>query len=359
MKVVKEIQPKLRFAVLTPEERRQVLSVSNPDNPFSNFIGNEEVVSKVNRYLYAALGDEHHYVELRLALLGPSGTGKTTVANGIAVLLDLPFANVDAGSVTSSQDLFEQIRQTAEEMAFEFPDGRVVNLALRPQENEKCFQAPPMVVFIDECHLLDKDVEQALLTATDSNVNRLVTKQGVVLDTSNIIWIIATTESGDLFHAFKTRFSKVQFRSYTKDQLAKIVQKRTNLPWEVCSVAAKYYFVTREAIDFANEVELEYKMNGGSWDDAIETIRKEHRIDEYGMQERHLIMLKALLKNGVMSRDRLTTVLKCQAEELRKEILPPLLEYSEDGREPLVESSSKGVKLTDAGREELKKRGLV
>ena len=242
-------------------------------------------------------------------------------------------------------------------MGFEHEDGRITTLALRPQQDKFHFQAPPMVVFIDEVHLLNSSIEQGLLTATDSNVNELVTPEGYRLDTRNICWIIATTEGGKLFHALKTRFSKAQFRNYTPEEVAGIVRANTGLPIEVARSAAFFAGrVTREAIDFAKEVALEKDMAGGTWDEAVEVIRREHGIDQYRMGVRRVEILTALGK-GPMSQARLQIVARVQAEEFKDEIMAPLLEFT-DGAEPMVVISSKCYQITAAGLAELTKRGI-
>jgi Holliday junction resolvasome RuvABC ATP-dependent DNA helicase subunit len=356
---VKQVQPKFLFHVASPEQIRADLSRSNPENPFHNLVGQDDVINKVLRLAFAALSrEDHNASDIRLAFLGPAGTGKTTVANKLADLLDLPFANINPGMIKTTHDLFVEIAKAAAGVGFEHDDGRITTLALRPQQDEFHYQSPPMVVFIDEVHLLNSQIEQGLLTATDGGVHELVTPQGYRLDTQNICWIIATTESGRIFHALKTRFSKAQFRNYTTQEVAGIVRANTGLPTEVCERAAFFAGrVTRQAIDFAREVALEKDMSGGTWAEAIEVIRREHGIDRFGMEVRRVEILSALSRLGTMSQARLQVVARVQAEEFKDEIMAPLLDFIDEG-EPMVMISSKGYRITAAGLAELAKRGI-
>src|ERR1700722_15237153 len=94
--IVLEVQTKLLFHVASPEQIGADLSRSNPENPFHNFVGQDDVINKVMRLAYAALSrEDHNASDIRLAFLGPAGTGKTTVANKLAALLALPFANIN------------------------------------------------------------------------------------------------------------------------------------------------------------------------------------------------------------------------------------------------------------------------
>lgn len=357
-KIIKEVQPKLVFTVLTDDDARFAVGRMDSGNPFRNFVGNDDVVNKLSRFAYSAMMREDHFLDAKLAFLGPAGTGKTSAAKKLAELVDTPFVNVNPTSIKSVHDLFLEIGAVLSASTLMMEDGTVTSLALRPQQNEYTFLAPPMIVFIDEGHMLKSDLQQGLLTATDDN-HILVTEEGCRLDTRYITWIFATTESGQMFHALRSRFTKVQFKGYGQDELAMIVRIDTGLNMEVCKGAAFYCGrVTREAIAFAKEVALEQRFSGGSWAEAIEVIRNEHGIDEFGMQDRRLNILKALGSKGAISKSRLLGIARCQIEELEQEVLPPLTEFS-DVSEALVTVTPRGFQITEAGKEELLKRGII
>lgn len=106
-------------------------------------------------------------------------------------------------------------------------------------------------------------------------------------------------------------------------------------------------------IDFATEVIAERRRSGRRWDEAVEIIRMEHGIDEFGMPEIHLEILKALTRSGPMSKHGLRAVAECEVEELDEYVLPVMR------REGLIHTSSRGVGVTPLGLAELEKRGLV
>lgn len=334
---------------LTAEEKRWMVDPENSENPFHNFVGQEEVVSKLSRLAFQALGrNDHDASDISVALLGPSGTGKTTVARLFAQLLDLPFVTLNPKALKNTKDVFDEIQRVL--------TGE--GLRMTPQNAPNEFQAPPCVVFIDEVHQLSRDVEQGLLTACEANTATMETPSGRMLDTSNVCWVIATTDRGALFDAFEQRFSKAYLKPYDRWDIALIIlANRPKVPPEICKLIAQYCCVTREAIDFATEVIHERNMNGGDWRAAVEQIRKEQRIDEYGMSETRLAVLKALGDRGPISVGKLQGVAKVKVEELEKFTLPPLMEVNED-HDALIQSSSRGYFITEQGLRELEKRGI-
>ena len=361
---VEEIQPRLFFHVPPPEDLRWVVDRANPSNPFHDFVGNDEVVKKLSRLAFTAMSRvSHSAADLRRAFLGPSGVGKTTAARNFGTLLDLPFAEVNPSAVVKVHDLFTIIAEACAAVSAPNNAGKMQSLKLQPQQTRYHYIAPEMIVFIDEVHQLPKEVEQALLTATEPNTHMLMTNEGFHLDTRNICWIIATTDIGSMFHALRNRFSRTDFQSYTQDQIAKIIQievgkrKRVEIPLSICQMIASYSGpITREGIDFGVEVILERSMSGATWADAVETIRREKRIDEFGMTETRVKILQALGTKGAMAKSRVCLLAQCRVEELETEIMPPLLIF-QDG-EPMVVTTSRGLQLTERGIRELQRRGI-
>jgi Holliday junction resolvasome RuvABC ATP-dependent DNA helicase subunit len=171
--------------------------------------------------------------------------------------------------------------------------------------------------------------------------------------------MIATTDRGDLFDAFDTRFQKVNLRLYTKQEMARII-KMNNPDWdeEVCLLVAKYNsHVPREALAFARDMRVEHEMNGQvSWDQAAAIVAKDHGIDRWGMTESRVEVLKALGQRAV-SAPQLQYVVHVKEDELKKFVMPPLLARTPDA-EPLVTVSTRGYTITLEGLAELGKRGL-
>jgi Holliday junction resolvasome RuvABC ATP-dependent DNA helicase subunit len=339
---------------LPDEVKRWLVNPANPENPFHNLIGQEAVKSKLARLAFQALGREDHCArDLGIALLGPAGTGKTSFARAFAELLGLPFVCLNPQRLRRTHDVFEGIASALASFPSE-PDEP--ELAFQPVR-ANYYTAPPCVVLIDEVHQLAKKVEQGLLTAAENMTHRLETETGVNLNCYHICWMVATTDRGLLFDAFDTRFSKAQFVPYNREEIAEIIEvNHRDMPPDICESIARFAgSVTREALAFATEVVHQVDMANCSWEEAVEAIRREQGIDEFGMTSQRLAILNALSSQGPISLARLQGVAQVKIEELLKFTLPPLLEAN-DERDSLIRVSSRGYLITEAGREELDRR---
>lgn len=342
---------------LTNQEKRWIVSDKNPNNPFSDFVGNDETVERLKWIAFEAIGHPKHFAHhLSFALLGPAGVGKTTLAQKFSKLVGLPFINIRS-SVRNTQEVYEIIAGELAKPIYFHEDGANADLTLQPYPSANEFILPPCIIFIDECHNLCDPVQQGLLTATEPNSHRMETTEGIKIDTRFVCWVLATTDRGQLFDAFDTRFAKLTLKPYTKQEIAKIVfNHNSGVPFSVCEAAAKYAGrVTREAIQFVKEVKLCQSYNGFSWEEAIEKVREGMRIDEYGMTQQRLNILIELGQRPA-SLNRLAQVAGVKEEELVKFILPPLKEHYDDIG-PLVTSSHRHF-ITSNGIKELDKRRI-
>ena len=348
-------QQQLIFDLMPEDDLRAYCDPANPENPFFDFVGNKGVVNKLCRMLYTALCRENHDMsDTNLALLGPASCGKTTLAKRLAKGAGLPFIEANPKEIGSNHDLFQKICRVLAQPGYTHGDGTPVDLSIRPYNDAYHYIAPPIVILIDEGHQMPKDVQGGLLTATEKSDHKLITGEGVILDTSNICWILATTERGRLGTALDSRFVKATLKPSNQFEMALIVHRnRPAVPLVVCErIALLCGRVAREAIDFATEVRAERRRSGCEWLDAVETIRKEHGIDEYGMPDAHLEILKTLAANGPISKYALRDVANCEVEELDEYILPIIR------RSGLIQTTSRGVGITPGGLAQLEKRGL-
>jgi Holliday junction resolvasome RuvABC ATP-dependent DNA helicase subunit len=342
------MQRELIFNPPDIETRRRMVDPSNPDFNLNNFIGNEEAIRRLSRAVFSALGKKNRNCsDYSYALCGPASTGKTYLTKLFAEALGIPFVSVEPQSIKRTHDLFLEIERTCREFNEE--------ISLFDYGNNS-YHLPPMIVFIDEVHNLKKSVVQGLLKATEPNDRTMVTEEGFKVLTHKVCWMIATTDRGDLFDAFDTRFQKVNLRLYSTKEMAQII-KMNNPDWddEICLIVAKYNSqVPREALAFARDMRVEQEMSGDPWEKVAEAVAKDHGIDEYGMTFARVEILKALGQNPV-SAAQLPYVVHVKEDELRKFIMPPLMCRTPD-REPLVTVSSRGYTITKAGLHELDSR---
>lgn len=343
------------FSVLDIEQRRYFL---NHKNCYINsFIGNEEAIRRLSRAVFCAYGKEDHCCsEYSFALCGPPSTGKTYLAKLFAKTLGIPFVVIEPQMVRKVHDIYLEIEKTCEEFS---KDGVQKGDLKLFDYGDNNYVPPPMVVFIDEVHNLRSNVVQGLLKATEPTDRIMITEEGHNISTKNICWVIATTDRGDLFDAFDTRFQKIVLRLYSREEMAKII-KMSNPDWsdEVCLLVAKYNSqVPREALAFARDMRVEHEISPQAWQDVAAQVAEDHGIDPFGMTYTRVEILKAL-GQAPMSASQLPFVAHVKEDELRKYIMPPLLARTPDQKIPLVTVTSKGYTITGAGLAELDKRGI-
>lgn len=336
---------------------------------FKGFVGNCGALNILGRAAYSVMGNHNrNSSDCHFALLGPVSTGKTHLARMFAKTLKLPMAEISPKSIGKLNDILVEIARACEQ--FVCPDGQH-HYQLQPTApcfwqpgNNDChgedwwgvgpkpdFVLPPMLIFLDEVHALSNPIIQGLLKATESGDMMLKTETRTV-DCHRVGWLIATTERGDLFDAFDTRFQKVVLETYTPTEIAQIVS-RQNKDWAkaTCELVAYYCgYVPREALDFAKEMRREHDMNPRSWDKVAKRVAHDMKIDELGMTFQRVTVLRALADQGAMSRERVATEARCKHKELEKYVMPPLL------RNRLVTITSRGYTITEAGNSELAKR---
>lgn len=318
------------------------------DKAFATFVGNERALRKPKAAIFDALGRaDHQFRELALALFGPPSAGKTTLAKLIGACLELPFAEISPKAVRTLDDLLDAIGAACE--------SEGVGLV----ETKKRYTLPPMIVFIDEVHALSNAVVQGLLKATEYNDGVMVTETGVTVDCRNVGWIIATTDEGRLFDAFRTRFTPVNLKYLSKPEIAKIV-KLTNPDFndEVCDLVSHYNSrVPRKALEFARYMRLVRQMQPSRpWADLAREVAADEGIDEFGMHETHLRILRAL-GQGPVAKNRIVNVAGAKLEEVERFLMPWLLTETDD-QPALVTVTNKGYTITEAGLAELDKRSV-
>jgi Holliday junction resolvasome RuvABC ATP-dependent DNA helicase subunit len=332
--------------------REQKLSMVDPDNlksPFSKFIGNKQAIRKLQAAAFNALGKENHVQrDLSFAIFGPASSGKTTLGRIYADSVELPLVEISPKSVKTTDDLLDLIKS-----------GLSKTLVPLVDVGNNTYFLPPMVIFIDEVHALSKSVVNGLLKATEFKDAILVTESGSVVDCHNVTWMIATTDEGKLFDAFRTRFSPVMLKYLSKVEMARIIKlQNPDLSDKVCALVSHYNSrIPRKALEFARYMRMVKEMHPEmSWEEVAAQVASDEGIDEHGMHEIHLKILRAL-GQGPIARNRISFVAGRKDEEVEKNILPWLLTETED-QPAFVSVSSRGYVITKDGIAELEKRGI-
>jgi len=355
---MQEDQYQLKFTVPSQAMRRWLTDPANSSCPLSRFIGNDKAKERLSRAAYAAWGREDHCCsEQSFALLGPSSAGKTTLARLFGETVMLPFVEVHPRAVRNAAELFWLVPRKLESIVVDFPTGPA-SLKLIVGDNYD-WVLPPMVVFVDEVHALDKDMVPELLKGIEPKDGIMAVGDGYNADCRNVCWIVATTERGRLFPPFENRFCKIQLEMHGAAEIAEIVGLN-NPDWgtNVCRLVAKYTSrVPREALAFAIDMRLEKDMNGGEWTDVAARVARSHGIDQFGLTRKRLHILTALGQIGPIARGRMCDIAQCAAEELEKFQMPVLLSCTADDA-AMVVVTSRGYAITGRGLGELDKRGI-
>lgn len=331
----------------TDADKNLRIDRNSPFSPFSKFVGNDKAVRKMQTAAFTALGRDNHMMrEMAFAVFGPSSAGKTTLVRLYAETVRLPFIEISPKSLKTTDDLFKIVRKSLAESGLDLVE-------ISP----KSYSFPPCVIFIDEVHALSSGVVDGLLKATEYNDSSLSTESGIVCDTYNVTWAIATTDEGKLFEAFRTRFSPIVLKLLNKKEISQIV-KLANPEWdrELCDLVSHYNSrIPRKALEFARYMKMVKKMKPDlTWDEIATEVANDEGIDEYGMHEMHLRILKAL-ESGPIAKNRISLIAGRKDEEVEKYILPWLLTETDD-QPALICVTAKGYTITEDGLAELSRR---
>jgi len=332
----------------------------------SKIVGQEAAKRKLGRAAMNAFNNELHLCrDVSWLLTGPSSVGKTTMARVFAELVDLPFFEISPKSISTLEDIFAYVESELSKEGIE----------LTQQVSPDNYVFPPCIIFIDEVHALKEAVQHGLLKAVESKDCILQTENGKTIDTYCVCWVIATTDSGDLFDAFDNRFCELNLKPYTIAEIAKIVamyvEGELESKWNESiyhRIAKCSSRIPRKALELAREVSMEVSILGLNdepmgWkcretsekiEKVVINIAKENGYDEFGMHERHLKILNMLL-DGPIAKDRMALNCNVKIRELERRVMPTLLVETAD-QSSLVGVCKAGYFITDAGREELTKR---
>jgi Holliday junction resolvasome RuvABC ATP-dependent DNA helicase subunit len=276
---------------ITPEQADALSDVkaeidATLDTAFEGFIGNEGTVNRLRTMLKAARLRGDAKLSRVIMFSGPASVGKTELAGRVARVLSLPFLNVDGTSVKTREQLASMINDTI--------DGH----KLQPENQGKVggvttIKLPPMVIFIDEFHLVSMQLQEALLTVTDANNRTMLVErpQRYRLNAEQVTWILATTMESKVTNALMTRCDKIELRRYGRDEVAQMVQRaHPHISIELClMIADASRYTPREALQIAVNV-----------NDAITVADASQTVDAV---VREVIRSRGTYLNGITTRD--------------------------------------------------------
>jgi hypothetical protein len=176
-----------------------------------------------------------------------------------------------------------------------------------------------------------------------------------------VCWIAASTDPGEIYaqsQAFYDRLAAhVVWHPAGKKEIVKIIQLNyPDLPVDACEQVAHYVLVPRKALAFAEQMVLKRNESKCSWAEAAKIVAGINHIDDFGMFETQVRILKAL-GQGPVARTNLPVMAGCRTAELERIHLPPLFDNVE-GRGQLLRPTRRGFTITRAGIKELDKRNI-
>jgi Holliday junction DNA helicase RuvB len=324
------------------------------DQIFEGFVGNSGPVTRLKRALTIASIEEKRWLE-PIGLFGPKSTGKTELARRIARALDLPKAELSETLLRSADDLAAKIQQTAEDA------GTPMRMDV-DEDGATILRAPPMVVFIDEVHLLKARVQESLLKALEPDDRTLLSSRGTI-NTRQVTFIIATTDPGDLGDAFKSRIARFELREYTIEELVQILEAHRERHSDIPPEASQFNeeclrifarvgrLVPRQALRLMRDAARE--LRAGFMQSGAESLRRHYwdlyRADGLGLTDRDRAYLRVLFPDHVAGIDALAAQLGVGKSTISADIEPYLLRLG------LVERRRGGRSLSRRGREEVPK----
>lgn len=319
-------QPLKKFKSLPPKEAQSILDRNNPTSLFHNIIGQNGAIETLADILYPAL---QHPLRLTthsaLLFYGGRSNGKTMFAKTTAKILQRPLIVCDANLIKKTDDILELIIGIADE-------NKIPIIDLCKKNGKSFCKVPNIIIFIDEIHSLSSKVVHGLLTALEAK-DKTMTTNDVYVDVSNVLFIGATTERGDLFPPLESRFFKIPLLDYTPNELSQIIKVNfSEFSDEDCSEIAKYSgMIAREAIDLGVAVNLNAKRKNCSIKEAIDNVCLQKSINENGLTQQQIWILKALVSTPKgLNYEQLCAIAQCNVEELKRYILPPLLVHTDE-----------------------------
>lgn len=312
-------------------------------------VGQEEAKERIRPLLREALEASPRMLPENLMFTGSRSLGKTLFAQTLADILQLPFLDLNGTTLTTDDDLVDRINTAC------------IDAGQMPQQTDTVggvpvILYPPVVVFIDECHMMGKRLQESLLTALEPN-NRRAKPQGQIANLSQTTFLLATTEPDGLSEAFVSRMRVIALIPYSREDIAAIIAKAyPSLPLSVrrhLAIAGR--LVPRQALTEAKDFELHMKQDHPDQRPSEQlalAFMKKRGIDEAGLISRDYEYLEVLERAGgsPVGAQAIATQLHLEEKTVARDIEPFLIQIN------LVERTPSGRTITRQGLEILSAR---
>lgn len=324
-----------------PEARQQVREA------FEGFIGNEPAVSRLSNDLLRALIEQPPHLAKNYLFTGLPSTGKTELARRMARALRLPFIKLDGRGVSGRDKLFELVNG-------ELSSNNLTASQVGQQVGLPVLEYPPLIVFIDEVHLVPRALQESLLTMLEAT-DRTVVLSDHVARVQRATFLFATTRASDVDAAFASRCDEIQLREYTEAEVAQILGwKLPHDDWQESTyqaVARLGRCVPRIAIQLAGALETAILVSEREKQVAehLDEVRRAREIDARGLTRMDFEYLAILERanNPVGEQNILNLMRTVDKDRILNEVEPFLVRLG------FIRHGPRGRELTSEGREYL------